>query len=169
MKILLSTLLGGVLLFSGCSESRTLSFSIENLSISAEGPLFEGSNTAQGNYEVALEAFLSQNGSDLDQVKAIRLKNANLSTAADTLNFDLVKAITLQFASDQTEMIEGGVLNPVPAAQQKVALKMPTEPKNLIDFFRQKQFTIVSDLDLKQDQESNLELLGNFEFEVVVK
>jgi hypothetical protein len=169
MRVLLSILLGSILLFSGCSKSRTLSFSIENLPISAEGPLFEGSNTAQGNYEVALEAFLAENGSDLDQLKSIRLKSASLSTSADSLNFDQIKAITLQFASDQTEMVDGGVLNPVPAGQQKVALKMPAEPKNLADFFRQKQFTIVSDLDLKQDQESNLGLLGNFEFEVVVK
>jgi hypothetical protein len=169
MKISLSILLGCVLFFAGCSKSRTLIFSIENLPIAAEGPLFEGSNTAQGNYEVALEAFLAENGSDLGHLKTIRLKSASLNTNSNTLNFDLVKAITLQFASDQTEMVEGGVLNPVPAGQQKVALKMPTEPKNLTGFFQQKQFTIVSDLDLKQDQENNLELLGNFEFEVVVK
>lgn len=151
-----------------CQKSRTLAFRVENVPILAEGPLFEGANTAQGTYMSTLNDFLAQNGATSRQLHGARLTRATISVP-DSLNLDLLNALTLQFAGAQTDMQKMGVLNPVPKGQRRVELQVAQEQSKVADFFRESAFTIVVDADVARDTAMNLELRGDFEFELEIK
>lgn len=152
-------------LFTACTEAKKSRFAIEGISLLAEGPLTEGTNTAQGTYRDALVKFLQSNNLKMDQISSIRLVKAELKTP-DSLDMGLLKSITLQFASDQADMFEAGVINPVPTGAKSVVLQLPQEAKDLLPTLRQASFSVVADLDIKQDTSMNFPLVGSFEFEI---
>lgn len=165
MRVLLLVIFGSAFGFSACTKEKKSHFAIEGISLLAEGPLTEGSNTAQGTYKDALSSFLQSNNLKVDQISNIRLVKAELSTP-DSLDMRLLKSITLQFASDQADMFEAGVVNPVPDGAKSVVLQLPQEAKDLLPTLRQTSFSVVADLDIKQDTSMNFPLFGNFEFKI---
>ncbi len=134
----------------------------------AEGPLFEGSNTIQGEITTNINEIAKQHGISVDEFTNARLKSVTLYVD-DSTDFDLLSSITMQFASDKTDMIEVALINPVPSGSTSLKLTVAGEQANLVEVLKQEKFTAVADAILTKDSDAGLEIRGDFEFELTYK
>lgn len=155
---------------TSCGKVSTLEFKPAPIVLTAEGPLFEGSNTAQGVLDGSeLNAFLSKGGFSGSSIKSARLVSARIFTLNDTLTLDDISEITLQLAAPQADMQKVAVLNPVPAGQNSADLQVAAEQEQIATLIQQPVLTCVADLNLKKDLDANLEVKGELVFEIEVK
>lgn len=167
MKALLFFFGFGVFFFAACTQQEALTFNTGEVNMLASGPLMEGSNTAQGEFKPALEQWLKEKGASLADVKEARLLKATLSLP-DSMNSSLLSEITLHLAAEKADMQKVGVLNPVPEGQTTLALQVAQEQKNIADFLRQPAMTFVADVNVKTDTMPDLQVKGNFEFQITI-
>jgi hypothetical protein len=168
MKVLLFVLGIYACLLSACSESQTLIYKTQAIKLSATGPLFEGANTAQGEFSPQLEAYLQQQGLDNQALLQAELQKVSI-VLPDSLNSDLLSEITFQLAADQVDMQKVAVLNPVPAAQTQLSLKVAEEQKKITDLLRQDKVLLVVDANLKKDLNADWHGQATLEFLLTVK
>jgi hypothetical protein len=164
MKNLLIICLALVTLAS-CSEGIKKRYTIENIELTAEGPLFDGPNTMQATHAIDLSAIAE--GMSVEQIESVKLTNVSVSTT-DSAAFDSIRNFVLQFTSADAKMQKAGVLNPVPKNTTTVEL-LPAADAELADNFKQKDIIIILDADLEGDRDDNLTYTGNFEFEITYK
>jgi hypothetical protein len=150
MKVLLLLLGASACLFMACSDSQTLTFKTQPIALVASGPLFEGANTAQGEFMPQLEAYLKQQGLDAKDLQKAELQKVSI-TLPDSLNSDLLSEVTLQLAADQVDMQKVAVLNPVPEGQTNITLQVAQEQKKIADLLRQNKVLLVADANIKKD------------------
>lgn len=167
MKVLQFFLFSCALFFVACSSSEVLSFTTEEVSMLASGPLMEGSNTAQGEYQPALEQWLHSKGAKMADVREAKLVKASF-VLQDSMNSSLMSEITLQLAAEKADMQKVGVLNPVPEGQTRLVLQTAQEQKKIADFLRQPSMTFVADINIKKDTLPDLHLKGIFEFQITL-
>lgn len=156
----------------GCSSSAKNNKTIEvESSILAEGPLFEGSNTAQA--EVPIATLISEMLEDvkIEDLKDAKLTNCKLwiepaNDSAEVQNFDLLQSVSVSFAADELDMQAAGVLNPIEKAKKEIKINIAEEQENTLEFLKQKLFYIVADANLEQDLNDNLEIKCKLTFEV---
>jgi hypothetical protein len=154
-------------MLAACQEAQTLEFSTGEVQLSAEGPLFEGSNTVTGEYASQLESFLGAKGFQLSQLREARLSAASIALPAGDSSAR-VSQMTFSLVADAVEMQELGVLNPVPEGSGPFALNLAQEQKGVADFLRQPRMTFILDATLPQDRDSSLALTGNFTFSLTL-
>lgn len=152
---------------TSCGKKETLRFESGPLELTSEGPLFEGSNTAQGTWLPGLEAFLKEQGATLDQLREARVVEAVL-TPADSLGFQSIRSATVMFASDAQDMQQVAVLNPFPQDQDRAVLTLAGEQKGLAGHLRQQAVTVVADLDLDSDSDHDRHVIGSFTLELTI-
>lgn len=153
-----------------CGKISTIEYKPSPVILTAEGPLFEGSNTAQGTVPGAdLESFLSKNGYSGARIKSARLVSAQVFSESDTLTLDNIGQITLQLAAKNVDMQQVAVLNPVPEGKNYVDLQVAAEQEKIADLIRQSALACVADLNLKQDAEATLNLTCKLVFELQVE
>ena len=167
MKALLLFFFPCALILGACSSSEVLSFTTGEVPLLASGPLTEGSNTAQGEYQPALEQWLRSKGASMADVREAKLVKASL-VLPDSMNSSLMSEITLHLAAEKADMQKVGVLNPVPEGQTGLVLQTAQEQKNISDFLRQPSMTFVADINLKNDTLPDLHLKGMFEFQITL-
>lgn len=156
------------LLLAGCGKTSQVTFTTGEVMLTAEGPLFEGSNTVTGDYASQLSAFLERQGATAADVKEARLIRASL-VATDSAGFSNVSQLTLSMAAEKVEMQEVGVLNPVPQGSQQVEFKLAETQTAIADFLKQPSITFVTDANLLQDSPSNLSFKALFEFQITLQ
>jgi hypothetical protein len=166
VKNLFLTLLGTVLL--SCSQLQKHNFTVENVEITAEGPLFEGINTATGEYKVDISTFLDSTGNEMQDLHKARLVSAHLSLI-DSLTFNMVGDVSLLLAGENTEMKSLAFLNPIPEDQKEIQLTLAEEQTKVVDYFKESQFTFVVDANILQDTMMDLRMVGTFIFELQTK
>jgi hypothetical protein len=166
-KLILLTAVLAILL-SSCRESHTLTFRTQPIVLTASGPLFEGANTAQGQFNPALADFLKQQGFSIDNLDEALLTKASL-VLSDSLNSDLISEVTLQLASDDVDMQKVGVLNPVPANQTQLDMSIAQEQQKIADLLRQNNVLVVADVNLRADTAVDWTAKGTLEFSITVK
>ncbi len=154
--------------FFACTESQTITFKTAPIPLVASGPLFEGTNTAQGDFSPNIADYLKQQGLALSSLENATLQKVSL-TLPDSLNSDLVGEITLQLAADQVDMQKVAVLNPVPAGQTQLTLNVAQEQKKIADLLRQNKMLLVADVNLKKDMEADWQATAVLEFLLTVK
>lgn len=157
-----------VVLFTGCAKEETASFSVSNVPVGLEGPLFEGANTAQGDVADALAAILKEKGITAEQISSARLTGLNL-TVPDSVNFNMYTGITVQLVSDKTDMIKVGVINPVPKDQRSIDLSVAGEQDKMLDLLKQNKFTVVTDVNVAADTSMDVNIQANLKFEIIYK
>lgn len=157
-----------VIFLTSCGRVETYTFSTGDVEITATGPLFEGANTATGDYTIDLSVFLEEHGAEIGDISEAKLKSAQL-TILDSLNFNFVDGISLLIASDVADMQNVGVLNPVPDDQTQVDVQVAEEQSNLDAFFKESMMTYVIDFNITQDTFIDLRMIGNFEFDISLK
>jgi hypothetical protein len=152
----------------GCGEPETLVFESGPIPLTATAPLFEGSNTAQAAWSPGLEAFLQQHGAVPDDVRSARVVAAHLS--GDSLaGLQGIRSASLMVASDARAMQQLAVLNPLPAGQQQVDLTIATDQQGLAGHLRQSTVTLLTDLDLSADSDSDRHVIGSLAIELQLK
>lgn len=167
MKVSLLNFALSLLLLASCAKKEILSFSTTEVALTASGPLIEGSNTAQGEFHPALEAWLKSKGANMTDVTDAKLVKASLSLP-DSMNSSLISEITLHLASEQVDMQKVGVLNPVPEGQTALSLQVAQDQKEIAAFLRQPAMTFVADINIKKDTMPDMHLKGIFEFQITV-
>ncbi|MEM6770324.1 MAG: hypothetical protein AAF597_07070 [Bacteroidota bacterium] len=112
-------LLFGILgLFSACGQETASKYAVNEQAFVMEGPLFQGPNTAQSSFSPAMEAEGSLTKATLASVV--------LQVPAGQ-NFDAFSNIVLQLVTGSSDMIQVGVLNPVPKGQSSLTLQVSKE------------------------------------------
>lgn len=149
----------------GCGEPETVVFESGPIALTATAPLFEGSNTAQAAWSPGLEAFLQQHGALLDDVRSARVVAAHL--AGDSLaGLGGIRSASLMVASDAQPMLQVAVLNPLPGGQQQVQLTTASDQEGLAGHLRQPTLTLLADLDLAADSDSDRHVIGSLSIEL---
>jgi hypothetical protein len=159
------TLLCVVVALASCKQSVTKTYSIKDIVIAAEGPLFDGPNTMQANHIIDLSQI--EPGLTAEHIQSVKLSKASFHTT-DSVGFDNIRNFVLQLTSADAKMVKAGVLNPVPKNSKMVQL-LPAAENELSDNFKQKEMFIILDADLEGDLESNLSYTGELEFEITYK
>ena len=154
-----------VAILASCSEGITKKYTIDNIDVTVEGPLFDGPNTMQATHSIDLSAI--EAGLLPEHIQSVKLTKASVTTA-DSAAFNGVRNFVLQFTSADAKMQKAGVLNPVPQNTSPVELT-PAAEAELTDNFKQKELIIILDADLEGDRDESLTYTGNFEFEITHK
>lgn len=154
-----------VAIFASCSEGITKKYTIDNIDVTVEGPLFDGPNTMQATHSIDLSTI--EAGLLPEHIQSVKLTKASVTTA-DSAAFNGVRNFVLQFTSADAKMQKAGVLNPVPQNTSPVELT-PAAEAELTDNFKQKELIIILDADLEGDRDESLTYTGNFEFEITYK
>jgi hypothetical protein len=123
-----------------------------------EGPLFQGPNSAQASFAPAMEAE--------GTLKEATLASAVL-TAPEGQNFDAFSDIVLQLVTGTSDMIQVGVLNPVPKGQSSLTLQVSQEA-DLTELLSAQECVWVIDANIPVDMmDTTLTFTGDFSFDVV--
>lgn len=154
-----------ITLTSACTKLETSTFKIENIALKAEGPLFEGPNTAQGEINKQLEGYAKSLNITVENIESAKLKSVTIKTI-DSGNFDLFSSIKIQLVSEKTDMMDIGVINPIPAGSKEVKLSIAGELSDLIELLKQEKITIVADAGLTKDIDMNINWNCDLEFEI---
>jgi hypothetical protein len=168
IPILVFSLMAFFLFSCNSAPTKKTSLTIESV-IVAEGPLFEGSNTAQSEVKT-LEA-LNELSIPLEDIKNASLVSCDLSIvpvsdSAEVQNFDIMQSISFSFAADELDMQAAGVLNPMPSGKNDIQLNIAKEQEQTLEFLKQKMFYLVADANLEQDLNDNLEIKCKLVFDI---
>ena len=156
-----------LLMFTACSEPERLRFESGPIDLTAAGPLFEGSNTAQGDWSTGLEEFLQGQGHTLDDLRDARLTSVTLE-GADSSGLQGIRSASVQWVGGDQGMRQVAVLNPFPADAARVSLTVAAEQPDLAALLRSGNVTVVADLDLDADSEADRHVIGSFTLELTV-
>ncbi len=169
--IALAFLLAGSFFLTACSsDKKNQTITLKNVEFTLEGPLYSGSNPAQLTYQVDLKTLMGDQFVEGASIHSASLASARIISNDSAGNLDLINSFVLSLASDNKDvkMQELALLNPVPAASKTADLKPSAEAK-ADDFFKEKQFYIVLDADLKEDIEANMSFKADLTFNVDYK
>jgi hypothetical protein len=154
MRILITILFAGFFV-AACSTTETHTLETDFLVLTAEGPLFEGNNTATLDWK-ADDAFWGEN------LRAEDIKSAKVSAAkVEVESADGgIRDVTIQLAGQDLGM-------------QKIAffdedgnVNLASKQENLASFFTDSYPTVVADFDLAEDFYDDLEIRVKLRFEV---
>lgn len=144
-----------------CGKTEVITIESQAVSLLEEYPM-EGANTVTGVWSV-----------DLGDVDASKIKKGKLVSVRFEMESpettDGLEEVTVQLAASGASMQKVAVLNPVPAGQQTMAPTVADSQANLADLLKQKEITIVADINLKEDIEGELALNAVLTFEIEVK
>ena len=153
----ISLLIGVIALLSSCGEETASSYPVNNQSFVMEGPLFQGPNTAQASFAPAMTA-------------EGELTKATLASAVlevpEGQTFDAFSDIVLQLVPGSSDMIQVGVLHPVPKGQTSLTLQVSKEA-DLTELLSSEECVWVIDANIPVDMmDTTLTFSGNFSFDV---
>lgn len=152
-----------------CSgESEMIRIESPQLEMKAEGPLFEGANTATASWEFDLNTLLGQS---LDQ--NLKLKNAKLISVdiilKDTEELPELEKMVFELTSKNTPMTRLGLFEGKINANVPFQLSLAAKQENLNSAFEDGKITFVGDFDLQEEEyweDINFSLKAVFELEV---
>jgi hypothetical protein len=148
------------------TETHTLT--LKGVVLAAEGPLFSGSNTAQGIATPDLAGWLQSKKKSVQDVRDARLVRVVIQ-AQDAASMQAISSMSMSFASDMLDMQPVGVLNPVPEGVPSASVSVADKQKHTLAFLRQPVFMVLLDCDMPQDAEDDLTLTADLEFEILLK
>jgi len=150
-------LLSVILLVSSCGEESVSTYPVNNQSFVMEGPLFQGPNTAQASFSPSIE--------EEGKLTEAKLTSAVLK-AGEGQNFDAFSDMVLQLVTGSSDMIQVGVLNPVPKGQSSLTLQV-SEEADLSELLASEECVWVIDANIPKDMmDTTLTFTGDFSFEV---
>ena len=151
---------------SACQpQERSKTLVIDNIAIKAEGPLYEGANLSQGEVKNTLNAFAKENGITAEAIKSVQLKSLTIS-AVDSNSLDPFTSFNLQFASDQTAMVQAAAINKVEPGAKSINATIASQQEGLLELLKQDKFILVVDATVAKDTSMNINMIGKMEIEV---
>jgi hypothetical protein len=144
-----------------CGKTEMKTITSSEIELLEEYPM-EGANTVTGIWNV-----------DLGDIDAAKIKKARLAsitfTTVNPENSDGIQEMTIQLAASGAAMQKVAVLNPVPQNVTQLSPSVASEQGNLADLMRQKEITLVADVNLAEELEGELLLKAVMNFEIEVK
>ncbi|MEQ8706358.1 MAG: hypothetical protein RIC19_20675 [Phaeodactylibacter sp.] len=148
----------GVVLLSSCGQETVSSHSVNDQSFVMEGPLFQGPNTAQASFSPAMNAEGKLTSATL---------NSAVLKAPEGQNFDAFSDVVLQLVTSSSDMIQVGVLNPVPKGQSSLTLQVSNEA-DLSELLSSEECVWVIDANIPVDMmDTTITFSGDFTFDVI--
>jgi hypothetical protein len=147
----------GMLLLSSCGQETASTYPVNDQSFVMEGPLFQGPNTAQTSFTPAMKG-------------EGKLTSATLSSAVlkapEGQNFDAFSDVVLQLVTSSSDMVQVGVLNPVPKGQSSLTLQVSNEA-DLSELLSSGECVWVIDANIPVDMmDTTITFSGDFTFDV---
>jgi hypothetical protein len=174
MKKLLIIVLGSFLIFACVyfvvrffgAPDHTKTYTLKDIDFVYEGPLFQGSNSAQYVAKIDLKEILAGDYKEGMNIDNAVLKNAT-AQCVDPVNFQDINALVFSVASDKSDlpMRELAVVNPLISTLKSIKLK-PSKEVDISDFFAEKQVYLILDASFLRDVNAKVNLKGTFEFEL---
>jgi hypothetical protein len=146
-----------MLLLSSCGQETASTYPVNDQSFVMEGPLFQGPNTAQTSFTPAMKG-------------EGKLTSATLSSAVlkapEGQNFDAFSDVVLQLVTSSSDMVQVGVLNPVPKGQSSLTLQVSNEA-DLSELLSSGECVWVIDANIPVDMmDTTITFSGDFTFDV---
>lgn len=150
-------------LFS-CGKQTENVIELKNITLSAEGPYFEGPNTFQS----AVKDVLKNNNINPEKVENVLLTSATIFLP-DSIEEGVIQDLSLQMVSNNSDMKKVAFINPLPSNQKEIALTLATEQDGLNKIFKSDDFIMLLDANLKKDMETSLNFKANLTFKILTK
>jgi hypothetical protein len=142
-------------LIVSCSpEANTSKEFTINTTLTASGPLFEGSNTCQAEISSNIADFIKENNISKEEIVDITLSSA--SATIDSTNLNLLESINLQVFSDNFPMQNVAFANLSSENQLKVELEVADVQEKLKSILFDGKSYIVADVTIKEDLDDDL-------------
>jgi len=152
-------------LIASCGKKNKEKLILEPITLSAEGPYFEGPNSFQGKIGLDVTKFLQEKGYKQEQLKDIKILGASVSFDSLALN---IQDLTLQVVSEKESMQKLAFINPLPSGNQNIQLSIAKEQKDLVSYFLGGGILVLDGNFLKEIEE-NLSFTLNLELELTLK
>lgn len=124
----------------------------------AEGPLYEGSNTATGIWQVNLGELFPEHDLRNNTIKSARIESVVIEYAPEFP----VKNLKVELTGRNVDMQKIAFANNIPQGETKPALIVANEQKKIEKFLALDQVTVVADVDLAEDLDDNFSALVKF-------
>ena len=161
--LLLATVLTA--LISGCAEKVSKTYETGPITFELSGPLFMGPNTAQAVLEPDFSA-MGLGDLTADQIHEVKLVSATF-TSSDSIPFQNWDGSVLQFVTDNADMVNAAVMNPLEANGNSITLTGSAEA-DLSALFKDLPVYVVTDINLSEDVMGDLTFTGDLTFEMLV-
>lgn len=155
-------------LVSCTGETETIRIESPELTMTSEGPLFEGANTATSSWDFNLNEILGL-GAD----EKANLKNAKISKVEflleDAEDLPELEKMVFEVTSKNTSMTRIGLYEGKIEPRSPFQLSLAAKQENLASAFEDGKITFVGDFDLKDEEyweDLNFSLKIVFELEV---
>ncbi|PSL02022.1 hypothetical protein [Cecembia rubra] len=162
------TLCSVMWLVSCTGETETFLVETPELNLKAEGPLFEGANTATASWEFKLNELI---GPELEETTAI--KNVKISKVEfvlkDAEELPELEKMVFEITSKNTSMTRIGLYEGEIKSGSPFQLSLAAKQENLASALEDGKITFVGDFDLKDEEfweDLNFSLKIVFELEV---
>jgi hypothetical protein len=157
-------------LFSCSGETKTYTVSTPELTLVAEGPLFEGSNTATADWKFNAADFFDGRDPASLKFKEAKIKYITIIGCDDYETMPQVDEIVVEIAAPGTSMMRVGYLQQNIEPCMEYTMQVADIQKNLEEFFKQSGITFVADINvLDEEYWENAELKIKVEFEFSVR
>lgn len=157
-----------VLLTSCSGETETLTINSPELRLSAEGPLFEGANTATASWEFILVELIGEN-----EDRKVSIKNAKLTQVEILLqegeDLPEIEKMVFEMTSKNTPMTRLGLYEGKIEPGKSFGLSLASKQDKLASAFEDGKITFVGDFDLLEEEyweDIHFSLKATFELEI---
>lgn len=134
-----------------------------NTVLTADGPLYEGSNTCQAEISSNIAEYIRENGITKEQIVDVTLTSA--SASIDTSNLNLLESINLQVFSDNFPM-QNIAFGNVGENSEKVELEAADLQEQLKSILFDGKSYIIADATIREDLEDDLNLKMQLVFSI---
>ncbi|MCH7410025.1 hypothetical protein MM239_11520 [Belliella sp. DSM 111904] len=136
------------------------------LTLKAEGPLFEGANSATATWELDLGKILGSLEGSVKEAKVISVEVELLNTE----DLPALEKMVLEVTSKNTSMTRVGLFEGKMESGQVFALSIANKQENLANAFQDGKMTFVGDFDLLEEEYwSNVQFSLKVKFEIGIK
>jgi len=152
-------------LFFSCGKKNEETLVLTPITLSAEGPYFEGPNSFQGNIGSDLNDFLQKKGYQQEQLKDLKIVKA--SVLLDSLAQN-IEDLTLQVVSEKESMQKLAFINPLPKGKESIELSVAQEQQILASYFLDGG-TLILDANFLKEMETNISFEVKLELQLTIK
>ena len=148
-QILILVLVTLVMACGGKTES--VEVSTPTLELTAEGPLFEGANTATATWELDLQTLLAEAGVEQSKLKEAKIKRITL-TLQEGEELPSLEKMVMELTSKNLSMTRVGLYEGKIEAGKAFELAVAQQQENLKAAFEDGKITFVGDFDLLDEE-----------------
>ena len=144
-------LLLAVLLHACGGKTKSIEVTTPTLELTAEGPLFEGANTATATWELDLQTLRQESGVEQAKLKEAKIKRITI-TLQDGEELPSLEKMVMELTSKNLSMTRVGLYEGKIEAGKAFELAVAQQQENLKAAFEDGKITFVGDFDLIDEE-----------------